>query len=112
MKTRTTKKFLKENFTIVNAGNGNLQNLLSFIQPEYYCARAEGWACDAYIVGDYAILDGYDCIGKAKSYDVLKKYDDKAREILDKYRSGSKYYTCNRTGMALEKLMYKMLEEV
>lgn len=112
MKTRTTKKFLKENFTIVNAGNGNLQNLLSFIQPEYYCARAEGWACDAYIVGDYAILDGYDCIGKTKSYNVLKKYDDKAREILDKYRSGSKYYTYNRTRTVLEKLVCKMLEEV
>lgn len=112
MKTKTTKKFLKENYRLINAGNGNLQNLLTFVQPEYYCTRAEGWACDAYIVGVYAILDGYDCIGKTKSYDVLKKYDDKAREILDKYRSGSKYYTYNRTRTVLEKLIYKMLEEV
>lgn len=112
MKEKTTKKFLKENFKIVNAGNGNLQNLLSFIQPDYYCTRAEGWACDAYIVGGYAILDGYDCIGKTKSYDVLQRYDDKAREILDKYRSGSKYYTYNRTRTVLEKLIWKMLEDV
>lgn len=112
MKTKTTKKFLKENFRVINAGNGNLQNLLTFIQPDYYCTRTEGWACDAYIIGDYAILDGYDCIGKIKSYDVLKKYDDKARGILDKYRCGSKYYTYNRTRTVLEKLMHKMLEEV
>lgn len=112
MKTKTTKKFLKENFRVINAGNGNLQNLLTFIQPDYYCTRTEGWACDAYIIGDYAILDGYDCIGKTKSYDVLKKYDDKARAVLDKHRSGSKYYTYNRTKTVLEKLVSEMLEEV
>ena len=47
MKTKTTKKFLKENFRIINAGNGKLQNLLTFVQPDYYCTRTEGWACDA-----------------------------------------------------------------
>lgn len=111
-KTKITRKYLKESFTIINSGNGNLQNLLTFIQPRYYCTRAVGWACDVYVVGDYAILDGHDCIGKIKSYDLLKKYDGKAREILDKYRSGSKYYTEKRTKTALEKLIYKMIDEV
>lgn len=29
-KQKITKKFLKENYHIINVGNGNLQNLLQF----------------------------------------------------------------------------------
>lgn len=112
MKNKTTKKYLKESFKIINAGNGNLQNIFTFIQPTYYCTRAEGWACDAYIFGDYAILDGYDCIGEVKPYDLLRKYDEKAKAILDQYRHGSKYYTENRTKSTLHKLIFKMIEEI
>ena len=54
-KQKITKKFLKENYHIINVGNGNLQNLLQFENADYYCTRTEGWACDAYIFGDYAI---------------------------------------------------------
>lgn len=112
MKQKVTKKYLKDNFVIINSGNGNLQNLLTFIEPDYYCSRSEGWACDAYIIGGYAILDGYDCIGKIKSHKLLEKYDKKAASILELYRSGSKYYTDNRVKSALKKLVYKLAEEV
>ena len=111
-KERVTKKFLKERFIIVNAGNDNLQNLLVWSHEKYYCTRSEGWSCDAYIFGDYAICNGYDCPGKLKPYEKMKKYDEKARNILDQYSSGSTYYTNNRTKSALNKLIYKFLEEV
>lgn len=111
-KERVTKKYLKERYKIINTGNGNLQNLLQYTSPSFYCTRVEGWACDAYIFGDYAILDGYDCIGKLVSIEIMKKYDEKARKILDKYREGSRYYTYNRIINTLEKLIMEFIKEV
>ena len=84
-KERVTKKYLKEHFVIINTGNGNIQNLLRYRNADYYCTRVEGWACDAYIFGRHAILDGYDCIGKLKPYEVMKAYDKKAEEIFNKH---------------------------
>ena len=84
-KEKVTKKYLKEHFIIINTGNGNIQNLLRYRKADYYCTRVEGWACDAYIFGRYAILDGYDCIGKVKPYEVMKEYDNKAEEIFNQY---------------------------
>lgn len=112
-KQKITKKFLKENYHIINVGNGNLQNLLQFENADYYCTKTEGWACDAYIFGDYAILDGYDCIGKTVSYDIMKKYNDKAKEIFNKYNySDSKYWTYNRMISTYRKMIQKFIKEV
>nr|DAN90653.1 MAG TPA: hypothetical protein [Bacteriophage sp.] len=112
-KQKTTKKFLKENYHIINAGNGNLQTLLQFENADYYCTRTEGWACDAYIFGDYVILDGYDCIGKTVSYDIMKKYNDKAKAIFNKYNySDSKYWTYNRMISTYRKMIQKFIKEV
>lgn len=112
MKTRVTKKFLKENYKIINIGNNNLR-MLDIMSPDYYCTRVEGWACDAYIVGDYAILEGYDCTGKLVPYDIIKKYDDKAKEVWDKYYYGnSRYYTYNRVRSIHKKLLNQFIQEV
>lgn len=112
-KVKTTKKRLKECYHIINAGNGNLQNLLKEYLPTYYCTRAEGWACDAYIIGDYAILDGYDCTGKLVPHDIMKKYDDKAKELWDKLWYGnSRYYTRTRVHNLCNKLLNEFIKEV
>ena len=84
-KERVTKKYLKEHFVIINTGYGNIQNLLRYRNADYYCTRVEGWACDAYIFGRYAILDGYDCIGKLKPYEIMKTFDKKSEEFFNQY---------------------------
>ena len=112
IKQKTTRKFLKENYRVINTGNGNIQYLLQFESADYYCTRVEGWAFDAYIFGDYAIVDGYNCPGKLVSYDICKKYNDKAKEIRNKANLNRKYWTYNRMVSTYRKLIQKFIEEV
>lgn len=43
MKEKTTRKFLKENYHIINIGNQPMQTLFTFEDASYYCTRVEGW---------------------------------------------------------------------
>lgn len=52
MKEKATRKFLKENYHIINIGNQPMQTLFTFEDASYYCTRVEGWACDGYVFGD------------------------------------------------------------
>ena len=113
MKVKTTRKFLKENYHIINIGNGRMQRLLTFENANYYCTRAEGWACDGYVFGDYVLVDGYDCPGKLISYEITQKYEKKAKEIYEKYRYGnSKYWTQKRVTNTYRKMIEKFIKEV
>ena len=78
MKEKTTRKFLKENYHIINIGNQPMQTLFTFEDASYYCTRVEGWACDVYVFGDYVIVTGYDCPGKLIPYEITRKYEHKA----------------------------------
>lgn len=111
MKTKTTKKFLQECYRTINIGNGELQALLTFKDAQYYCQRTEGWACDAYIIGDYALIDGYDCVGKVVSFELRQKYESKAREILSKFHNGSKYWTEKRVINTFDTMIKDFIQE-
>ena len=78
MKEKATRKFLKENYHIINIGNQPMQTLFTFEDASYYCTRVEGWACDGYVFGDYVIVTGYDCPGKLIPYEITQKYEKKA----------------------------------
>lgn len=86
-KYRTTRKAIKETYGAANVysvGYANLQHMLKYINPFAYSTRAEGWACDYYDIGKGVVLsDGYAPIGKKIDYDVMRLFDDKAREIWD-----------------------------
>lgn len=85
-KYKTTKKTIKEGYNkILCIGNGNLQYMLRYIDPFAYSTRAEGWACDYYNINGTILCDGYAPIGKNVSYDLMKKYDNRAREIRNLY---------------------------
>lgn len=86
-KIKTTRKELKESYTLLECGYANLQYLLRYENARYYCTRAEGWAFDAYIFGDYAIIDGYSPIGKPVDRELMRKYDEIAKEMLEEHRS-------------------------
>ncbi len=87
-KIKTSKKDMRENYYIVGAGYCSLQNLLSYQSEIAYSVRREGWACDYYDIDSVIISTGYAPL-KSKNvscdYELIKKYDDKARKITCNY---------------------------
>lgn len=105
MKVKVTRKEIKENYkNIINVSYCNLQYLLKAanISPAYYCTRAEGWACDIYVINDeIVIVTGYAPFGNIKSsFDLCEKYEKKAQKLLysNKYK---KYTTIQKHGWSL-----------
>lgn len=81
MKTKTTKKFIRENYSVVLAvGYCDIQYITQYIDADYYITRAEGWGSDIYICGDVTISTGYDPIGEHVPYDICCKWDEAAKE--------------------------------
>ena len=92
-KYRTTRKAIKESYDVYSIGNGNLQTMLKLVSPFAYSTRVEGWACDYYDVGNGVVLcDGYATIGKKVDYATMELFENKAREIWERYRSGNTNY--------------------
>lgn len=85
MKFKTTKKAMKEsNEKIIGIGYCKAQFLLYYKNEIAYSSGMYGWACDYYNIDGVIISTGYSYISKNVDYDyeLLKKYDDKAREVL------------------------------
>ena len=84
MKTKVTRKCIKESFsTIISVNYASLQHLLTYETPQYYCTRAQDWACDIYIFGNVAIVTGYDPFGNVEpSHELRKEVDWYAENIL------------------------------
>jgi len=86
MKVKTTKKQVKNYYNkIYSIGYCDAQYLLQGISPFAYSSGAYGWACDYYEIEGICISTGYSPIGESVDYDLLKKYDNKAKKILDNY---------------------------
>lgn len=89
MKSKITKKRVFETHKhVIKVGYCDLYYLLNYRQPQFYTTRAEGWGADVYSVGNAAIVTGYAPFGNiVPSYDFIKTYDDKAREIQSEHIS-------------------------
>jgi hypothetical protein len=89
MKFKTTKAAIKSSYSkIAMISYCNAQYLLKFEEPVAYSTRGEGWACDYYDIGGVLISTGYAPIANKNthcSYDIVRKFDDKAREIVYDY---------------------------
>lgn len=85
MKTKTTRKYIKQNYkNIIMIPNYlNIQNLIRYKSPDYYLTRSEGWAADVYHIDfDTCIVEGYAPIGNIKpDTKTAKQYNDKAKKI-------------------------------
>jgi hypothetical protein len=86
MKYETTKKAIRNRFDKIYAvGYCAAWYLLRDLDPFAYSARAEGWACDYYYLGDgICLATGYDCgrLGAERvDYDIINEYNQRAREI-------------------------------
>lgn len=105
MKIKVTRKLIKENFkNIISINYCDLQFLLKAanISPAYYCTRAEGWACDIYVINiNTVIVTGYASFGNIKpDFKTLENYENKAKKILfsNKYK---KFSTIKKHGYNL-----------
>ena len=85
MKYKTTKKAVMNGYyKVISVSYCSLQHLLHYEREIAYTTRAEGWGADVYQFGSTAIVTGYAPFGNVRpSYEVNKKYDDMAREIVN-----------------------------
>ncbi len=68
----------------------SLQHLLHYEREIAYTTRSEGWGADIYQFGSTAIVTGYAPFGNVRpSYELNKKYDDMAMEIVNSWGKDS-----------------------
>ena len=87
MKYKTTKKAVMQGYyKVISVSYCSLQHLLHYEREIAYTTRAEGWGADVYQFGSTAIVTGYAPFGDVRpSYDLNKKYDDMARDIVNSW---------------------------
>lgn len=116
-KERISKRELKSRFRVIDAGH--IENLLTREDPDYYTTRVEGWGCDIYtfnvegVEGVVALAVGYDTIcgnPPQRVWDLARKYDDKARALLNKTRYNIKKYNYVKT--ILRRWIHQYIKEV
>lgn len=85
MTQRLTKKYVRANYdTILCVGYCDLQHLFNCSNPIGYSDRVEGWACDYYYIGNGTVVStGYAPIGRKVNFEIVKRYDEQAREICN-----------------------------
>lgn len=89
MKTRVTRTQIKSMSDLILRVKGcGLYYLFCYDSPDFYSTRSEGWACDYYYMGDKVYVSTGDApIGVKVPYEITKKYNDAAKDILDKIPS-------------------------
>ena len=93
MKLQTTKSNIRNNFhTVLIVGYCELEYLLNHCSPFAYSAGLYGWTCDYYNpstkYSGVCIATGYNTDrlgGKRVSYELVKEYEQKARELVCDY---------------------------
>lgn len=95
MKLQTTKTNIKNNFgTVLTVGYCELQYLFNYSNAFAYSAGVNGWMCDYFAPSDkfrgVCIATGYNTgrlNGKRVSYELVKEYEQKARELVCDYNT-------------------------
>ena len=89
MKFKTTSKELKNKVPskyLFKIGYCGLQHLLWFEKPIAFNSGVYGWNYDVYCINDIYITTGYrSMVGQNIPYELAKKYDDKAKEIINQW---------------------------
>lgn len=87
MSIKTTKKEIEKNYeNKVCVPYCGLQYLLYFKSPEFYTSGVYGWNADIFQYNyNTAIITGYRPFGNIENYEIVEKYETKAKKIvLDK----------------------------
>ena len=119
MKFKTTTKRIKENYGqnyILSIGYCDLQFLLKYENPIAYTSGIYGWKYDLYDIDDIAICTGYGGQPKGKNFDysLVRKYDDKARKIIETLKKDNETWEKydNKQRKAVNKLLKQFLKDV
>ena len=108
MKFKATKKQIKNYYSnIYSIGYCNAQYLLDGISPFAYSTGVYGWSCDYYEVENICISTGYNTIGENINYDLVKKYDNKAKAIFNDYN-----LDYQKRKNKVNKLLIKFINEI
>lgn len=100
MANRTTKKFVKENFSnVISLPYCAMQSLFDKTERDFYIADTLGWSSDVFTINNTtAVVTGYRPFGNVKpSYDMMKFYENAAREMREECRNGTCGYEELRT---------------
>lgn len=86
MRLKATKTQIKNNFkNIISIGYCDIQYLTYYKNPFAYSSGAYGWNCDYYEIENVCLSTGYSPIGKDIDYEIIRKYELKARKIVLDY---------------------------
>lgn len=105
-KVRITQKYLKN---VINPNHlicCNLPTLLNHLNPDYYTCGVYGWNADIYVLNRLVIVTGYRPFGKHINYELEKKYEEKAKEVM---KNSSNYEDATNQ---LDKLIAQFENEV
>lgn len=85
MKTRITRQEAHGHAGTLKIGYADAQSLLRFQNAYGYNAGFYGWNFDSYYINGVVINTGYrGAVGKSVNYDLLRKYELKARALQSK----------------------------
>lgn len=109
MKFKTTNKDIKNYYSkVFRIGYCSAVQLLRYEDPRAYTAGIYGWNADLYVVEGVALVTGYrPGVGEQINYDLLDKYEKKARKINDDY---SRSYDSRKK--AVTRLLHKFIAEI
>lgn len=112
-KIRVNKKNILNSYkNVIKIGYSDAQYLLSDQTERYYTCGVYGWNADVYeIDSNTCIVTGYRPFGNIDSnYKTLKKYEDKARQIMLDY-SIDYEKRAKKVNKLLEKYIDEIMEE-
>jgi hypothetical protein len=105
MKLKTTKKQIKNNFNnVYSFGYCQIQNLVYYKNAFAYSSGSSGWSCDYYEIDNVCLSTGYSPTGVGIDYDLVRKYEDKAKKLIGNYDLTHKVRK-NRCNKLLSKLI-------
>lgn len=109
MSIRTTKKEIEKNYkNKICVPYGDLQYLLCFKSPEFYTSGVYGWNADIYQYNyNTVIVTGYRPFGNIVKYEIVKKYEDKAKKIIF-----NKNISCTKQKNIISELLENFINEV
>ena len=82
-KSITFKNVKNTSKVIIKIGYCDAQNLLRCATPYAYNSGVYGWNCDFYnMYGGIVISTGYRAIGEPANYELIKEYDDMAKQVF------------------------------
>lgn len=108
MEIKTTKKEIQKSFkNIICVGYCSLQNLLSYTDATFYTCGVNGWNADVYKTNNNTIIvTGYRPFGNIENYELVKKYENKAKKI----KENNFYY--EEIKQKLNKLLNDFVKEI